>query len=339
MSRKKKIFGTGAVITEEKEESQGSSVTPGWADAVSERSKRLEGVQNINSKTLPVDVITLDPGNPRQLVVTREGIESLIEKKPLPANFSESADWVEAYALEATKSLAAGKRAVKELTTLLRFASSLGSADRLINPIAVYPHDGVYRVAAGERRLLVCLLLGASYAPVRIFDQRPEELELLLLQWSENEEREDLRLFEKLENLKRIISAWKTQTGKRDVSVREFASKTGMGKTTAQRYLSVIKHASKSLWESINSGKVNSIVLAHNLCMESKNPKEIPKQATLKFSKGEDISGIGFMVQATADKLEDPTLAEHISKLKLGDEKELKTALNLVFEFFGETEL
>ena len=72
----------------------------------------------------------------------------------------------------------------------------------------VYKHGEKYRLIAGERRTLASILAGKADIQAKILDARPDELKISLLQWIENIERKDLSLWERLNNLEKIVHAY-----------------------------------------------------------------------------------------------------------------------------------
>jgi hypothetical protein len=344
MTSRKKAFGTGNVPqTTDDSPTRDSS---NWSGGIKEGAARIEGLKNINAKTLPIELLEEDPENPRTLLYDSADIKALIQEHPLPDEFTGSTDWIASYVKQApcpTSSANAedsDAAARKELISLLYFAVSLGSSDKIINPITVFPAGSNFQIIAGERRFLACLLLLATHAPVRILDTRPAPDELLLMQWSENADREDLSLYDRLGNLRRIMTVLKTDNSGKEISIREFATKTGMSKTWAERYVTVIKHAKKALWEDIRLGKVNSIVTAHSLVQKArskdKEVKGAPRRAKLRLTVGEDTQAAKFVIEAVVEKLADAQLGEKLEKLDYNDPRTINKALEEIMEVVSQ---
>lgn len=337
MSRKK-AFGTGTVAEITEKSAAGDTST--WSEGIKEGAARMDGIKNINAKTLPLALLEEDPENPRTLLYSSKDIRALIQQHPLPDGFAESTDWIESYVKQAPCPADVeiadkwASAAQKELTSLLHFAVSLGSSDKIINPITVFPVGSNFQIIAGERRFLACLLLLATHAPVRILETRPAPDELLLMQWSENSDREDLSLSDRLGNLERILAALKSGNNGKEISIREFAAKTGMSKTWAERYVTVIRHATKALWEEIRLGKINSIVSAHNLVQKArskdKGAKAAPRRATLRLSAGENTQAAKFVIEAVVEKLADEALNKTLGKIDYSDPKMINKALEQI---------
>lgn len=337
---KKKAFGTGK-ITEPTEQSQTSDAST-WSTGIKEGATRMGGMKNINAKTLPVELLEEDPENPRTMLYSSKDIKALIQQHPLPDEFTKSTDWIASYVEKApcpadsenTSDMSGG--AQKELASLLHFAVSLGSSDKIINPITVFPVGSNFQIIAGERRFLACLLLMATHAPVRILETQPAPDDLLLMQWSENSDREDLPLFDRLGNLQRILTALKPGNNGKEISIREFAAKTGMSKTWAERYVTVIRHAKKSLWEEIRLGKVKSIVAAHRLVQDArskdKSVKVEPRRAKLRLSAGENTQAAKFVIEAVVEKLADENLNNTLGNIDYSDPKKVNKALEEIME-------
>ena len=341
---KKKVFGTGKVAGGDEQSS--ASAPSNWSEGIKEGAARIDGTKNINVKTLPVELLEEDPENPRTLLYGSRDIKALIQQNPLPQEFAGSTDWIESYVkhapspsdIENANEQAGAAR--KELTSLLHFAISLGSSDKIINPITVFPVGSKFQIIAGERRFLACLLLLATHAPVRILETRPAPDDLLLMQWSENSDREDLSLSDRLGNLKRILAELKPRNNKKEISIREFAAKTGMSKTWAERYVTVIRHAKRTLWEDIRLGKVNSIVSAYNLVQKArskdKSAKVEPRRTKLRMSVGENTLAAKFVLEAVVEKLADAHLSKTLSNIDYGDPKQVNKALDQIMEVVSQ---
>ena len=138
----------------------------------------------LHVEIIPLRKITLDPENPRDLILDIDDLHIGIKNDdPLY------------------------DRKVSEKERLMSLSKSI-SDQGIINPIVVYKHNDLYRLIAGERRTLASIIAGRADIPAKILTQKPAPLKLSLIQWIENIEREDLSLWERICNLKKILHAY-----------------------------------------------------------------------------------------------------------------------------------
>lgn len=144
----------------------------------------MNNAGELHIEIIPIRKISLDPENPRDLVL---GFDDLYKGL-----------------LEADKHF---KRKTAEKESLSSLASSIKSQG-IINPIVVYKYHDQYRLIAGERRTLASIIAERVDIPAKVLTTRPDQLKLSLIQWIENIEREDLTLWERLNNLEKILFAY-----------------------------------------------------------------------------------------------------------------------------------
>lgn len=193
------------------------------------------------SGQLFVDVIAmtkleLDPENPRELHLSFQDIQEGIHEDD---------------------ALAVIKK--KELVGLESLSKSIASQG-LINPIAVYKLQDKYRLIAGERRTLASILAGKNHIQARIFDDKPTQLNRVILQWMENNEREDLSLWERVNNLRSILKIYSHQHEKslERVTAAELSDLTGMSVSQSSQYRLVLQ-ASDAVLQAIKENKINNL--------------------------------------------------------------------------------
>lgn len=224
-------------------------------------------------EVIAIDRLELDPDNPRELHLefsdVRQGIiegDVLAEKKKT------------------------------ELAALESLSKSIASQG-LINPITVYKHHDKYRLIAGERRTLSSILAGKTQIQCRILESKPNALNRVILQWMENNEREDLTLWERLNNLRSILKAYSDTHDKNPerVTAAELSDLTGMSLSQAAQYRLVLQ-ASDTVWQAIKENKIANLDKAAfivkvtlkdqdaliSLCEQGASLKEL-KTATDKF--------------------------------------------------------
>lgn len=185
-------------------------------------------------EVLPLSRIEIDPNNPRELAVTPQDIEvGLRAEDPLY------------------------QRKKEEVEKLGRLGETIKKKG-LINAVVVYKRLEKYRLAAGERRFLACLLIGKEDIQARVYDEEPSEDDLRMIQWIENTEREDLSLKERLGNIRLIISGFQKKHPSEAITATFISDLLSVSLPHASNYLSLL-NASRDLSEKIENGKINSI--------------------------------------------------------------------------------
>lgn len=169
-------------------------------------------------EVIPLTKIKLDPNNPRKLALKADDLK-------------------EDLALEARDPLYDRKK--KELEGIKSLATSI-KKQGVRNAVEVYK-DGVhYRLISGERRVLASLLAGKEDIPARIIDDKPSEFDIRYLQWIENIEREDLSIWERLQNVQQLINAY-SQNEHVTVTATLLKDLIGCSLPHAMTYLAVLQ--------------------------------------------------------------------------------------------------
>lgn len=169
-------------------------------------------------EVIPLAKIKLDPNNPRKLAIKPEDLK---------------ADTV----LSTQDSLFERKK--RELEAIRSLSNSIRKQG-VRNAVEVYK-DGVdYRLISGERRVLASLLAGKEDIPARIVDSRPSEFDIRYLQWIENIEREDLSIWERLQNVQQLINAY-TNHEQTTMSATLLKDIIGCSLPHAMTYLAVLQ--------------------------------------------------------------------------------------------------
>jgi len=185
---------------------------------------------------IPLRKITLDPDNPRDLVLSFQDLHEGLSK--------DDNDF---------------ERKTMEKKTLSSLAKSIDEQG-IINPIVVYKHADGYRLIAGERRTLASLLVKKEDIPAKILTSRPNQLKLSLIQWIENIEREDLSVWERIRNLEKILAAYVDNQQKQvsDVTSTELSELIGCSKQQGANYRHML-NASQELRKHIKTGEIKNI--------------------------------------------------------------------------------
>lgn len=183
---------------------------------------------------LPLSRIELDPNNPRKLAISLTDVVHGLQKDD-PQFDQKSA----------------------ELDRLKELAMTIESSG-VINPVVVYKRGEVYRVVAGERRCLASILAGKQEIEARVFNEKPRGYALKLVQWIENTAREDLRLDERLDNIREIIHEYQQQHGECEVTATLLKNIIGLSLPQATYYLHVLK-APQEIQDAILLGRLQNL--------------------------------------------------------------------------------
>jgi ParB family chromosome partitioning protein len=207
---------------------------------------------------IPMSRIEADPENPRKLaILPEELLKGPSRADPL---YSKKQD---------------------EYIKLQELANTIKSKG-LMQPIIVYKLDDKYRVVAGNRRFLASKIAGKAEIEARVFNKRPNKMELRLAQWIENTARDDLSLKERIDNIKSILQEYTKINGSAQVTSTLLAEITGLSLTQAKCYLSVIRTA-EDLQEAIGSNKIQSLDKAYFLAnLETKELRVKGIEACIK---------------------------------------------------------
>lgn len=185
---------------------------------------------------IPIERLELDPENPRELHLNFTDVQyGIVQDDPRAMIKKE------------------------ELSSLESLSKSI-IAQGLINPIMVYKSHDKYRLIAGERRTLASIFAGKSQIEARILEDKPNALNRVILQWMENNEREDLSLWERINNLRSILKIYSNQHGKylERVTAAELSDLTGISVSQSSQYKLVLQ-ASDALLDAIKENKVTNL--------------------------------------------------------------------------------
>ncbi len=211
----------------------GQSLSQGMQEAM---QIGLTHAGELHVEFIPINRLETDPENPREFAISVDDIkhglnptDELIERKRVE--------------LESIKSLC---HSIKE--------------HGVINPIIVYKYQDKYRLIAGERRTLASIMAGKETIPASIHERKPKELNITLIQWIENNEREDLTLWEKILNIKAIIRAYTQENGKEGgkISPKELSDLIGCSQPYAVS-LSTVADAPEDVSSLIQKNRIKSI--------------------------------------------------------------------------------
>jgi ParB family chromosome partitioning protein len=205
----------------------------------SDLGSTMEVVKNnigtLNYRIVPLTAIEIDPNNPRELSITLVDIH-----KGLDSNdkfFSKK---------------------TKELESLNQMAESIKKYG-VRNAVEIYEFESGYRLIHGERRYLSSVLAGKKDIPAKVLDNKPNNYDLRLLQYIENAQREDLSLYETLNNIQMIINEYQSHVDSNPkVDATFLEGIINKSRSHCFNLLSVL-NATEDLREAIKNGKVKAI--------------------------------------------------------------------------------
>lgn len=265
---KKKVFSIGTALSQGLEET-------------------IESAQNYSGElrvdVIPIKKIELDPTNPRDMLLTMADVQRGIA--------DADSDKV---------------RKGQELAALQSIANSI-QTQGVINPITVYKVGEKYRLIAGERRTLASILIGKTDIQAKILDDKPDELKISLLQWIENIERSDLLLWERLNNLEKIITAYAKSTGvqTQQITITELSSLIGCVKSHAMNYKAIL-NADSELKQLIFENKIRNLEKAALIADIKTN--DIRQQAIAACIAGATLKQLKNIAEQTKQKFPKKTL-------------------------------
>ncbi len=224
----------------------------------------INNAGELHIEIIPLRKLSLDPDNPRDLVLTLDDIHKGLSKDD---NCFER------------------KTSEKEaLNSMVKSIEEQG----VINPIVVYKHGEQYRLIAGERRTLASALAKKKDIPAKILTTKPDQLKLSMIQWIENIEREDLSLWERMRNLERIQAAYANSQQKQvsEITPTDLSQLVSCSLQQGVNYRHVL-NASQELKEHIQTNQIKSIEKA---ALIAKSPTTIQHTLILSCLDGATLS-------------------------------------------------
>ena len=232
---------------------------------------------------IPLSRIELDPDNPRQLSISRSELFQGPNDKSDP-NYPKK---------------------MAEYETLKGLAKTIQSRG-LIQPIAVYKHEDNYRVVAGNRRCLASIIAGKSEIEARVFNEKPKKFELKLVQLIENTAREDLSLYERINNINDIKCEYETDN-QNNLTPELLSSITAYSLTLAKNFLYVLK-APKDVLEAIKRGAIQNLDKAALIANIESN--SLRQEAIAACEKGISIQELRQLLSGAKNKIIKPALVK-----------------------------
>ena len=209
-------------------------------DAISETVRRGNvelGTMHVDA--LEVDRIEPDPDNPRQLRITEDEFRWLLN----PAAVAEARESDR----ESTRT--------KVLLRLRDLADSMLESG-VLQPIRVFRHGSLYRIAYGERRYWAARLAEIKSIPAWISDQKPPRVRTLQL--IENLHRDDLDLAGRLRNVLGVLDELAEEG---DTTGERLGNLIGIAERSARRYLQVAR-GPEDVREAVLGGVIRDLLVA-----------------------------------------------------------------------------
>lgn len=218
---------------------------------------------------LPLSRVELDPENPRKLAINLEDVRKGVHSDdPLFQQKSSELD------------------KLKELAHTIK-------NNGIINPIVVYKKGEFYRVVAGERRCLASILTGKQEIEARVFNDKPKNFDLKLIQWIENTAREDLSLDERLGNVRDMIREYQLQHKNVSMTATLLKNLTGLSLSQCTYYLSVLS-APDDVQNYIKNGAINNLDKA--ALLSSITSTELREQVIQACINGSSLKALRYLV-------------------------------------------
>jgi len=247
----------------------------------SEIGNTVEVVKNnigtLNYKVVPLSAIEFDPENPRELNIQKEDLISGLQPDD-----------------------AAYEKKVKELESLKQMAETIKKYG-VRNAVEIYKFGTGYRLIHGERRCLSSMLAGKKDIPAKVLDQKPSDLDVRLLQFIENVQREDLTLYETLNNIRQILNEYtRPEMPQFKIDANFLEGLINRSRTVCFNYFAVL-NATQDIQDAIKNGKIRSlekaVIIANatdqkqkqfllEACLQGASLKQLKKEAkTFKDAK------------------------------------------------------
>ena len=210
-------------------------------------NKRFENVvasaeENVGTNAyhpIPLSDIIIE-GNPRRLALTPvDLINGISQNDPL------------------------AKQKEKERQELSEGLATSIKEQGVLQAVHVYKQDSNYMLIIGQRRVLASLIAGKKTIVARIWDKKPDEIELKTIQWIENFNRKGLKVWEAVESAKEIANLYKVKNSN-EISLTKLAEYLFCSKPQALKYYSLI-HAKPDVWQAIRQEVVTSLRKAYEL--------------------------------------------------------------------------
>jgi hypothetical protein len=251
--------------------------TSKWVEGIKTQLDEIEH-GSVNTQYINIEQVILDPNNPRVLNITLDEIRN--GPKLPDGDFNENNQKIFENEIinyfNNTSNNSHNQPKIKDYFELAMLAASIKSPDKLVNPITVYMGDNMqFNLIAGHRRTFAHYIMGSKKICARILTKKPTNLDKNLLQWSENQDRDDLTLLEQLTSIKNIIFAWENENNSK-ITLGQLISLLSLRKTRALWFLKLYRSHDTEILDLINKGYINSLETAYKiLTIDNKKERDL----------------------------------------------------------------
>ena len=245
-----------------------------WVESI---KYQLEDIENngVNTQFVNIEQVILDPNNSRAINISLNEIKNG-PKLPKGEFNEENQELFETLVKDYFKDHEDRQNKIRDYMDLSILAASIKNPDNLMNPITVYLGNNMqFNLIAGHRRTLAHYIMDSKRICARILTIRPSELDINLLQWSENQDREDLSLSDQLTAINKIILSWETKNCNK-ITLGKLIALLSIKKTKAAWLLKLHKTQDLEILNLIKKGHITSIETAYKLIsISNKDEREI----------------------------------------------------------------
>lgn len=244
--------------------------------SLSEAVSIAENSQNtFRASIIPISRVELDPDNPRQLHLTMDDVIQGIKKSD-PQHAIKQEEWLK----------------LKDLANTIE-------NNGIVNPIVVYRRGDVYRVVAGERRTLATILAGKKEIEARIYNEKPSDFTLKIVQWIENNAREDLTLNERVNNIEDIVKLYRLEHGTDKVPLAKMAELTGLSDSQISSYFALLA-APEDIKKLVQTARITNLDKA--VFLSKIKDQQSRHEATIEVLAGGSLKNVRHKVKAQTVK-------------------------------------
>lgn len=219
--------------------------------------------EDINTQYINLDQIMFDPENSRSLALSIDDVRNG-PKLPKGDYDAVTQDAFKEYVEEYFESSNNKSVKIDEYLSLANLAASIKTPENLINPVTGYMDGMKFRLIAGHRRTLAHYILDCPHISAKLLSNQPSPLGLSLIQWSENEDRENLSVRDQIKAVSRIINAWETENQK-PISVSKLTTLISSKKTKSAWFLKLCKNTDAEISELIENDVLSSLELGYKI--------------------------------------------------------------------------
>lgn len=263
---------------------------------------------NTHTESIPLRLVKLDPQNPRKLSIQSQDIENGLDKDD-PLYKQKSAEY----------------------ESLMELANEI-KEDGLIHPITVYKENSDFILIAGERRTLASKIAGFTHITAIIREKPSNEYKLTRIQWSENAQRKNLSLSEKLNGLQRLVRTYiESVEPTAQITPSLISQLANCSLPHAMHYYAVM-NADSEIAALIKAGNINNLEKAA-LILKAQNSfvKNELLQACLEGKSLKDMAAMSKTVKGEVAHTQ-------LSPIKNGAHKTKKSGAKAKFCNLGKTD-